>query len=153
MTIITDDDKAMARSIANVLPSTQHHLCIWHILQKIPEHLSNVIHKFPCFKEEFNHCIHHTSSTDEFETEWSRMINKYALEGNCWLQDLYCRRKKWVPAYVRQNFCAGMSTTQRSESMNKYFKDYVRSSTTVSTLSTNMQKPCMHNVRRKSTKM
>ncbi|KAG7992258.1 hypothetical protein I3843_02G119000 [Carya illinoinensis] len=44
----------------------------------------------------------------------------------------YNRCEKWVSAYLRLTFCVGMSTTQRCESMNKFFKDYVRSSTMVS---------------------
>ncbi|OMO89454.1 hypothetical protein COLO4_19755 [Corchorus olitorius] len=59
-------------------------------------------------------------------------IAQYGLEENGWMKYLYMRREKWVPAFLRTTFCAGMSTTQRSESMNKFFKDYVRSSTLVS---------------------
>ncbi|XP_042944838.1 protein FAR1-RELATED SEQUENCE 5-like [Carya illinoinensis] len=132
LTIITDDDKAMAKAIAEVLPNTTHRLCLWHILQKFPEHLAHVYNQFPDFSKEFRHCIHETITCDEFEEEWSSIILKYGLVGNDWLENLYNRRYKWVPAYLRTTFCAGMSTTQRSESMNKFFKDYVRSSTMVS---------------------
>ncbi|XP_042974734.1 protein FAR1-RELATED SEQUENCE 5-like [Carya illinoinensis] len=131
-TIITDDDKAMAKAIAEVLPNTTHRLCLWHILQKFPEHLAHVYNKFPEFQKEFHHCIHEIVTSDEFEEEWVSIVVKYGLVGNDWLQNLYNRREKWVPAYLRTTFCAGMSTTQRSESMNKFFKDYVRASTMVS---------------------
>ncbi|KAL3538129.1 hypothetical protein ACH5RR_001495 [Cinchona calisaya] len=63
---------------------------------------------------------------------WFGLVEKYHLEENSWLKDLYRHREKWILAYVRSTFCAGMSTTQRSESMNKFFKGYVRSSTLVS---------------------
>ena len=33
-TLITNDDKTMAKAIANVLPNATHILCMWHILQK-----------------------------------------------------------------------------------------------------------------------
>ncbi|XP_062158783.1 protein FAR1-RELATED SEQUENCE 5-like [Alnus glutinosa] len=68
----------------------------------------------------------------EFETEWSEIVGKHELVENDWLKKLYIRREKWVSAYLRTTFCTGMSTTQRSESMNKFFKDYVRPSTMVS---------------------
>ena len=35
-TIITDDDKAMAKAIVDVLPNATHRLCMWHLLQKVP---------------------------------------------------------------------------------------------------------------------
>ncbi|XP_035544601.1 protein FAR1-RELATED SEQUENCE 5-like [Juglans regia] len=131
-TIITDDDKVMAKAIVEVLPNTTHRLCLWHILQKFPEHLAHVYNKFLDFQKDFCHCIHETITTDEFEQEWALIMVKYDLGENTWLQNLYSRRDKWVPAYLHSTFCAGMSTTQRSESMNKFFKDYVRSSTMVS---------------------
>ena len=39
-TIIIDGDKAMAKTIADVLPNATHRLCMWHLLQKVPEQLS-----------------------------------------------------------------------------------------------------------------
>lgn len=84
------------------------------------------------FQKEFRHCIYETITTDEFEQEWASIVVNYELEENTWLQNLYSRWDKWVPAYLRLTFCTGMSTTQMSESMNKFFKDYVRSSIMVS---------------------
>ncbi|XP_042988834.1 protein FAR1-RELATED SEQUENCE 5-like [Carya illinoinensis] len=96
------------------------------------EHLAHGYNKYPDFQKEFHHCIHDTITPEEFEDEWVSILVKYGLACNDWMQNLYNRREKWVPAYLRTTFCAGMSTTQRSESMNKFFKDYVRSSTMVS---------------------
>ncbi|XP_020109279.1 protein FAR-RED IMPAIRED RESPONSE 1-like [Ananas comosus] len=65
----------------------------------------------------------------EFEEKWKRMIAFYALENNQWLSGLYEERHKWIPAYVKDTIWAGMSTTQRSESMNAFFDGYVNSKT------------------------
>jgi len=47
------------------------------------------------------------------------------------LKGIFDERNHWVPAYVRDTFWAGMSTTQRSESMNSYFDGYVNSKTSL----------------------
>jgi hypothetical protein len=47
------------------------------------------------------------------------------------LAKLYEERERWVPAFLNSNFFAGMSTTQRSESMNAFFDGYLHSSTTL----------------------
>ncbi|KAF5477373.1 hypothetical protein F2P56_004021 [Juglans regia] len=118
-TIITDDDKAMAKAIVEVLPNTTHRLCLWHILQKFSEHLAHVYNKFPDFQKDFRHCIHETITTDEFEQEWVLIVVKYDLGENTWLQNLYSRRDKWVPAYLRSTFCAG---TMVSDFVHQYEK-------------------------------
>ena len=81
-TIITDDDKTMAKAIADVLPNATHRLCMWHFLQKVPEQLSHVYNKYPHFQEEFYHCIYDTITIEEFELEWSKILEKYGLGDN-----------------------------------------------------------------------
>ncbi|GAU50549.1 hypothetical protein TSUD_409930 [Trifolium subterraneum] len=76
--------------------------------------------------------FHQSTTIEDFESDWEAMIDKYELQDNQWLKKIYSIRAKWIPSYVRHNFCAGMSTTQRSESMNKFFKDFLNSSTPLS---------------------
>lgn len=130
--IITDNDECMAKAIALVLPNTTHRLCMWHVLRKAPQHLTHVFIKYPSFQREFDHCIHDTVTIEEFENEWKELTAKYALGDDDRLKDLYLQRGKWVPAYLRTMFFAGMVTTKRSESMHKFFSDFVPSCTFVS---------------------
>lgn len=53
------------------------------------------------------------------------MLEKYGLETNKWLERLFKIREKWALVYGRRSFCANMTTTQRSESMNSVLKRYV----------------------------
>ncbi|XP_020253869.1 protein FAR1-RELATED SEQUENCE 6-like [Asparagus officinalis] len=58
-----------------------------------------------------------------------KMIEQYGLEDNEWLCALYKNRHHWAPIFVKDIFWAGMSTTQRSESMNAFFDGYVHPKT------------------------
>ncbi|KAK2441142.1 protein FAR-RED IMPAIRED RESPONSE [Trifolium repens] len=59
------------------------------------------------------------------------MIEDFELRDNEWLKGIFDERNRWVPVYVRDTFWAGMSTTQRSESMNSFFDGYVNSKTSL----------------------
>ena len=62
-----------------------------------------------------------------FEEAWHDMITTYDLLDNDWLNGLYDERYRWVPCYLKGSFWEGMSTTQRSESMNVFFDGFVNS--------------------------
>ena len=68
---------------------------------------------------------------EEFEEKWNYTITSHHLEENEWLAKLYEEWERWVPAFLNSNFFAGMSSTQRSESMNAFFDGYLHNSTTL----------------------
>ncbi|XP_022880776.1 protein FAR1-RELATED SEQUENCE 5-like [Olea europaea var. sylvestris] len=103
--IITDQDRAMQNAIEIVFLKTKHRWCLWHIMKKLPE-------KFG----------YHS---------WRSMLDTYDLHDNDWLSRLYENRNRWVPCYLKTTFLAGMSTTQRSESMNTFFDGYVHLKTSL----------------------
>ncbi|KAA8525807.1 hypothetical protein F0562_007662 [Nyssa sinensis] len=128
--IITDQDKAMKKAIEKVLPNTRHRWCLWHIMKKIPEKLKGY-KDYESIKFILQKAVYDTLSPNEFECSWNLMIEKYKLHGNEWLLGMYTERHRWVPAFVKDNFWAGMSTTQRSESMHAFFDGYVNVKTTL----------------------
>ncbi|KAH9721372.1 protein FAR1-RELATED SEQUENCE [Citrus sinensis] len=126
--IITDQDRAMQKAIENVFPTTRHRWCLWHIMKKVLE-------KLGAFKEREGiifsllSAVYDSLSSDAFEEAWHCMITEYDLWDNDWLNGLYDERHRWVPCYLKGYFWAGMSTTQRSESMNAFFDEFVNSKT------------------------
>ena len=61
----------------------------------------------------------------EFEEAWHNMLHKYEIGDNQWLNGLYEEIYRWVLCFVKTTFWVGMSTTQRSESINAFFYGYV----------------------------
>ncbi|XP_058181113.1 protein FAR-RED IMPAIRED RESPONSE 1-like [Rhododendron vialii] len=128
--IITDQCMSMKNAIEEVLPNTRHRWCIWHILKKVPEKLG----KYDAYKSistSLRNAVYDSLTIEEFEDAWDVFIKKYQLQDNEWLHGLYLERNRWVPAFVKDVFWAGMSSTQRSESMNSYFDGYINSKTTL----------------------
>ncbi|KAL8507076.1 hypothetical protein ACS0TY_017819 [Phlomoides rotata] len=121
--IITDQDAAIARAISEVFPGVLHRFCLWHILNKFSDKLNATL-----YKEQYHillHIIKESESADEFENQWSHVMNSTELRHNEWLSNMYTIRHRWVPAYVRHIFAAGMSSSQRVESSHSFFKRYL----------------------------
>ncbi|KAE9606427.1 putative transcription factor FAR family [Lupinus albus] len=129
MSITTDHDSVIRSAIIQVFPETRHRFCKWHIFKKCQEKLSHVFLQHPNFEAEFHKCVNLTESIEEFESNWSTLVNRYDLRDHEWLQALYSDCRQWVPVYLRDTFFAEMSITQRSDSMNSYFDGYVNAST------------------------
>ncbi|KAF8391359.1 hypothetical protein HHK36_023663 [Tetracentron sinense] len=93
-----------------------------------PEKLNRVYQNDNNFGWEFRHCIENVI-IDDFKRDWKSLLEKYSLSDNEWIKSLYEERKHWIPAYMKETFFAGMSTSGRSESINSLFKGYVHSLT------------------------
>ncbi|KAG6430838.1 hypothetical protein SASPL_108911 [Salvia splendens] len=66
--IITDQDPAMTKALAQVLPETVHRYCLWHILNKFPEKISPVT--FRDHYQSIRNVIKNSTSPEEFENGW-----------------------------------------------------------------------------------
>ena len=58
----------------------------------------------------------------EFEAAWQQLLDKYDLHGDTMMMQLWEDREEWISAYFKNVFCARMTSTQRSESMNATLK-------------------------------
>ncbi|XP_022888998.1 protein FAR1-RELATED SEQUENCE 2-like [Olea europaea var. sylvestris] len=128
--IITDQDRAMQNAIEVVFPHTKHRWCLWHILKKLPEKFGYHVDKGLIFST-IHELVYDSQFIEQFEQGWRVMIDTFELHDNDWLSGLYENRGRWVPCYFKTTFWAGMSTTQRSESMNAFFDGYVHAKTSL----------------------
>ncbi|KAF1870864.1 hypothetical protein Lal_00030174 [Lupinus albus] len=99
-------------------PKTCHRLCIWHLYQNAMKKLSHVFAEFREFSKDFSKCIYEYEEDEDFIEAWNNMLNN-------WLEQTFALKKKWALFYGRHNFCADMTTTQRSESMSSLIKNMI----------------------------
>ncbi|BBG94483.1 Protein kinase superfamily protein [Prunus dulcis] len=122
-TIITDQDAAMAITISIAFLTTFHRLCIWHITSKFSVKLPRDAYNE--YWREFQKAIWDTDNKDEFDAKWNIVVTKAGLTDHPWLSSIFDLRESWVPAYARQFFAAGMSSSQRAEGCHGFFKQYI----------------------------
>ena len=62
---------------------------------------------------------------EQFETRWAELVTGHGLGGNEFLARAYDNRVMWAKPYFPETFCAGMTSTQRSESANHVLETYI----------------------------
>lgn len=129
--ILTDQDNALKEAIAEVFPDSRHCFCLWHIFSKIPEKLSYVIKQHGNFMTKFNKCIFKSFTNEQFEKRWWKIVDRFNLRNDMWIQLLYEDRERWMPTFMKDICLAGMSTIQRAESINSFFDKYMQRKTTL----------------------
>ncbi|KAL6591476.1 hypothetical protein ACP70R_049979 [Stipagrostis hirtigluma subsp. patula] len=128
VTMLTDQCLAMKAALKKTMPNTRHRWCRWHVLKNAKEKLGYVYSKYGGFKNEFNALVTDVICQKEFETEWGRLVKKYKLEENTFMKRLFKKRAMWAKPYFMDVFCAGMTSTQRSESANHMLKSFIQRS-------------------------
>lgn len=115
----------MRAAIKSELPNTRHRWCKWHVLRKAKESLGPLYSKRTTFKRDLHELLDQIVCVDEFETRWASIMESHHLKDNKFLIRAYENRAMWAKPYFAETFCAGMTSTQRSESANHMLKTYI----------------------------
>jgi hypothetical protein len=134
ISITTDQDRIIRAAVVQVFPGTRHRFCKWNVFREAQEKLSDVYRSHPTFEAEFQKCINLSEKSDEFESCWESLLQRYDLGDHEWLQSMYNARQQWVPVYLRDTFFGEISITQGSDSINSYFDGYINASTNIQVL-------------------
>jgi hypothetical protein len=129
---IADQDSSIEKAIGLVFPNTKHRYCRWHITNKYKHELNQLNSQHNGFHETLTTIINHPLTPIEFEQAWQAMLDKYGIHESRVLQKLYDDRRWWIASYFKEIFCGTVTSTQRSESVNRVVKHgYCDNSTSI----------------------
>ncbi|KAK6147750.1 hypothetical protein DH2020_018662 [Rehmannia glutinosa] len=129
--IITDNDKSLVEATSEVFPDAFHCFCPWHVFRDVGPNLSQKLTEFEVFVTKLKKCVYGSWTKEEFEKRWQKMVNKFDVTDNKWIQSLYEDRRKWIPTFMRNVFLGGFCTVERSQSVASYFDKYLQKGTTI----------------------
>jgi hypothetical protein len=61
----------------------------------------------------------------KFEKLWSKMVQKFGLQDNGWVKEMYEKKKMWATAHIRGSFFAGLRTTSRCEALHSHMGQFL----------------------------
>ena len=91
-------------------------------MNKYKDHLALLYKVHEKLNDELIAVQNHPLMPSKFERAWKDLMQKYNLQNDEVMNSLWDDRHVWISAYYKEFFCARISSTQRSESMNYIFK-------------------------------
>jgi hypothetical protein len=129
--IITDYCRGIQSAITEVIPGARHRMCLFQIMRRTAERLGG-LSEYRAINKAMQKTIYDSLTVDDFEEDWNKLITyNSALQNNDWLRSLYEVRSSWVPVFIKDVFWAGMSATQRNETLTPFFDGCVELKTTL----------------------
>nr|XP_043633725.1 protein FAR1-RELATED SEQUENCE 5-like [Erigeron canadensis] len=131
--VLTDQDPSLKAAVAQEMPESNHRLCMWHIMNKLPCKIDGDQLKNTDLRERLHKLVWNVFlEPEEFESSWNVLIEEFELEDQKWLKDMYGIRDMWIPAFFKHlPLSCLMKTTSRSESSNAFFRLFTHKSHTL----------------------
>ncbi|XP_039855248.1 protein FAR-RED IMPAIRED RESPONSE 1-like [Panicum virgatum] len=92
------------------------------MLKKYRDELKKLYKEHEGLKIKLLTMINHPLTPIEFEVAWSELLTEYGIGENDAIKSIWESRHLWVSAYLKPLYCGRMTSTQRSESVNKAVK-------------------------------
>ncbi|XBH81569.1 hypothetical protein VPH35_107109 [Triticum aestivum] len=121
--VITSQDEAMAKAIAEVMPQARHRFCRWN--GKAQEKMAAFVAARGNMKAELDILVDSSLTETEFEQGWSALIQRHDASENEYLQLLWEMRKTWAPVYFMQDFFPFVVSARGSQGAFSLFKENV----------------------------
>ncbi|KAJ3683340.1 hypothetical protein LUZ60_013567 [Juncus effusus] len=128
--VITSHSSSIIRAVEDAFVGVRRRFYLWHILKELPE-LSGRTEDKEAMSMKVRKVVFGSLTALDFERDWNEMIRGYNLTENRWLNALYEERDKWVPAYIKEHFWAGLGTMHRSERLDHFFDGYITPETSI----------------------
>ncbi|KAM6585970.1 hypothetical protein CsatB_012972 [Cannabis sativa] len=128
--IISDQNDTLQTVVADVFPRATQCLCLSRIMQMVPEKLGSLF-EYNAINAALNKAVYYSQKPEEFEAAWEDMVQRHGIRDQKWLQSLYEDRKRWVPAFLKDVFLAGMFPLQPNEVVLSFFEEYLNRNTPI----------------------
>ncbi|XP_024984874.1 protein FAR1-RELATED SEQUENCE 6-like isoform X2 [Cynara cardunculus var. scolymus] len=129
--IVTNQCPSVQAAVSEVFPETRNRLCLQDIMRTISLELCGLTN-YLAIKNALESSVLESCTIEEFEESWNLFIKELKLENNDRLRTLYLDRAKWVPAFLKTTFWAGLSSAnEQNENVNGFFDGHILPETTL----------------------
>lgn len=163
---LTDGDLTMARAMAQELPTTVHHLCVWHLAKNLSEHLKKLFSQEDwivvsrmwwamILESEESYQVDLAKDWRLFLSAVSEKTKPSAREGLekelAWLgtpdktdeeqpDSLYAKRRKFAKAFTARHLTCGSAASSRGEGVFAQLRRFKAAGTLIRALAEKLTK-------------